>query len=66
MQPPQYEPITTLGKLGIIRGFHFLDPSGGLGKQGPQQQPSIGSHGPDTLGAATDLGVDSELLGFRV
>ena len=30
-QPLQYEPITTLGKLGIIRGFHFLDPLGGLG-----------------------------------
>ena len=30
MEPPRYEPITTLGK-GIIRGFHFLDPLGGLG-----------------------------------
>ena len=31
MEPPQYEPIATLGKLGIVRGFHFLDPLGGLG-----------------------------------
>ena len=29
--PPAYEPRTTLGKLGILRGFHFLDPLGGLG-----------------------------------
>ena len=29
--PPQYEPITTLGKLGDYWGFHFLDPLGGLG-----------------------------------
>ena len=33
MEPPQYEPITTLGKLrGIIRGLHFLDPLRGLGR----------------------------------
>ena len=28
MEPPQYKPITTLGKLG---GSIFLDPLGGLG-----------------------------------
>ena len=29
--PPQYEPITTLGEPRGFRGFHFLDPLGGLG-----------------------------------
>ena len=31
MEPRQYEPITTLGKLGNYLGLHFLDPLGGLG-----------------------------------
>ena len=29
--PPQYEPITTLGKQGDYKGFHFLDPLTGPG-----------------------------------
>ena len=28
MERPQYEHITTFGNLGIIRGFHFVDPLG--------------------------------------
>ena len=31
MEPPQYEPITTLGKLGGYKGVPFLDSLGGLG-----------------------------------
>ena len=31
MEPPQYEPSTTSGRLGMIRGFHLLDPLWGLG-----------------------------------
>ena len=31
--PPQYEPISTFGKLGAIRRFHFSDPLGGLGRR---------------------------------
>ena len=33
LEPPQYEPIATLGKLGIITESHFLDPSGGSGNR---------------------------------
>ena len=31
MEPLQYEPITTLGKLRDYLGVPFLDPLGGLG-----------------------------------
>ena len=31
--PPNMNPLLHWGNWGIMRGFHFLDPSGGLGKE---------------------------------
>ena len=31
MEPPNMNPLLHWGNKGIIRGFHFLDPLGGLG-----------------------------------
>ena len=41
--PPQYEPTTALGKMGIVRGFHFLDPLRGLGYRGIFRKANKGS-----------------------
>ena len=39
MEPLQYEPITTLGKLAHYQGFHFWDPLGGLFKASQTVSP---------------------------
>ena len=34
MEPPNMNPLLHWGNYGIITGFHFLDPLGGLGCDG--------------------------------
>ena len=56
MEPRQHELITTLGNLGIIRGFHFLDPLGGLGRFNNRMKKRMGTA---TMGNETDKTMDN-------